>query len=297
MYQSLLEQVETGPWKKPSWVVDLALVDNFILSMDEFDKDASVCFSTSFTLAYCHYPASMLAGQRNHSLMPYGLPDILDLTSGFVLSRGGSRVTFSSPKEGRKFALSIDELSAFAAHFKQVVVSESLLATAFKHSNAVLGTYLRLADAGEHLDDGELPRSTKLALNQSSLQGKQLVCGDIDLVDWLWLQVLSVDKVLTATPLRDAHRGHFYSEFCADTILAEKFTNQHLPLASDCSCSTCENHTQAYLHHLYQTTPLLAVRLLAKHNVFYWQATHSRLTQAREAGKLRDFVNHYMMCH
>lgn len=41
------------------------------------------------------------------------------------------------------------------------------------------------------------------------------------------------------------------------------------PVDIDCGCYTCQNHTRAYLHHLFTTKELLYYHLATYHNVFY----------------------------
>uniref|UniRef100_A0A1I8NVM9 Queuine tRNA-ribosyltransferase accessory subunit 2 n=1 Tax=Stomoxys calcitrans TaxID=35570 RepID=A0A1I8NVM9_STOCA len=50
-----------------------------------------------------------------------------------------------------------------------------------------------------------------------------------------------------------------------DECLKEDFR----PLLKDCSCVACENHTRAYIHHLYKTSELLGPILLMIHNLHH----------------------------
>lgn len=70
-------------------------------------------------------------------------------------------------------------------------------------------------------------------------------------------------------PMIDAMSGLIYSKERIYSILSETMTQSFEVLSAECECPTCsQGLTRAYLHHLYQQTPLLAYRYLIQHNVF-----------------------------
>ncbi|HPN54692.1 MAG TPA: tRNA guanosine(34) transglycosylase Tgt [Candidatus Moranbacteria bacterium] len=52
----------------------------------------------------------------------------------------------------------------------------------------------------------------------------------------------------------------------------KKYEKDFTPIDSDCSCELCQNHTKAYLRHLFAIKDPLAMRLAAMHNLnFYFK--------------------------
>jgi queuine tRNA-ribosyltransferase len=52
----------------------------------------------------------------------------------------------------------------------------------------------------------------------------------------------------------------------------EKFKDDFLPVDANCDCELCQNHTRAYLKHLFVSKDPLAMRLASIHNLrFYMQ--------------------------
>lgn len=69
-------------------------------------------------------------------------------------------------------------------------------------------------------------------------------------------------------PSQDALAGHMYTQDGILDVLDPIYQQSFIPLDLPCTCTVCEQgFTRAYLHHLYQHTPLLAYRLLMMHNV------------------------------
>ena len=46
-----------------------------------------------------------------------------------------------------------------------------------------------------------------------------------------------------------------------------RFRNDHSPLDSTCPCTTCQQHSRAYLHHLIKSDEILGLTLLSLHNL------------------------------
>jgi Queuine tRNA-ribosyltransferase len=73
-------------------------------------------------------------------------------------------------------------------------------------------------------------------------------------------------------PAIDAIDGRFYFETTSANILDSEFEKDLGLLDKNCQCETCaQGFTRAYLHHLFEHTPLLAQRFLLSHNVFFSQ--------------------------
>ncbi len=71
-------------------------------------------------------------------------------------------------------------------------------------------------------------------------------------------------------PAQDALVGMVYQEHGSQSILDERVSQVFEVLDADCGCTTCQQKfTSAYLHYLFQSTPLLCQRLLMIHNMFW----------------------------
>lgn len=71
-------------------------------------------------------------------------------------------------------------------------------------------------------------------------------------------------------PAQDALAGIVYQEHGSQSILDKQFSLAFDVLDAECGCTTCQQKfTGAYLHHLFQSTPLLCQRLLMMHNMFW----------------------------
>ena len=63
-------------------------------------------------------------------------------------------------------------------------------------------------------------------------------------------------------------------------ITNAKFEKDFSPIDKNCSCSTCQNYTRAYIHHLFNAQEMSAMRLASIHNLHFMI---DLMAQAREA--------------
>lgn len=90
-------------------------------------------------------------------------------------------------------------------------------------------------------------------------------------------QVATCDFWQSNRPAEDGYHGLLYHSSGVFNILDAMHAEQFTVIDAQCHCPTCQQQfTRAYLHHLFQHTPLLCQRLLIQHNVYYIQ---QKLTQ------------------
>lgn len=89
--------------------------------------------------------------------------------------------------------------------------------------------------------------------------------------------------------INHSREGQFFDANTLKDINAKHYRLDQSPLSDLCDCTTCQQHTRSYLHHLYSHTPLLAMRLICIHNVTYIERWLQNLRNAAEPGKLRPF--------
>lgn len=81
-----------------------------------------------------------------------------------------------------------------------------------------------------------------------------------------------IEFIETDEPAKTAIEGRVYSQSGIVDLMDERTRVEFETIDSSCSCPTCtQQFTKAYLHHLFQHTPLLCYRFLIQHNVFYAQ--------------------------
>ena len=68
-------------------------------------------------------------------------------------------------------------------------------------------------------------------------------------------------------------------------ITNEAFRNDPRPVEEDCGCTTCQNHSRAYLRHLFVVKEPLAVVLAALHNLHFMESLMKEIRQAIQEGK------------
>lgn len=85
-----------------------------------------------------------------------------------------------------------------------------------------------------------------------------------DLLDGILRGVDMFDCVL---PTRNARHGSFFSSEGRKIIKNKEFERDSSPLDKDCKCYACQNHTKAYIRHLYRAGEATAAILLSIHNI------------------------------
>lgn len=80
-----------------------------------------------------------------------------------------------------------------------------------------------------------------------------------------------VDMFDCVMPTRNARNGHLFTTHGVIKIRNARFKKDTTPLDSDCDCSTCQNYSRAYLHHLDRCNEILGARLNTVHNLRFYQ--------------------------
>jgi queuine tRNA-ribosyltransferase len=106
--------------------------------------------------------------------------------------------------------------------------------------------------------------------------------GDVD--DVLDSVAAGIDSFDCATPTRLARHG---TALVADPdgrwrvdLAKSAWAESPEPIAPDCPCFACRNHTRAYLHYLLRIGELTGARLLTVHNLTFMAALMNGIRQA-----------------
>ena len=103
-----------------------------------------------------------------------------------------------------------------------------------------------------------------------------------------------VDMFDCVLPTRNARNGHLYTSQGIVRIRNAEHRNSLEPLDESCACSTCQNYSRAYLHHLQRSNEILGARLNTLHNLHFYQSLMSTARDAIHEGKFEIFKNSFL---
>jgi len=78
-----------------------------------------------------------------------------------------------------------------------------------------------------------------------------------------------IDTFDCVAPTRQARNGALYTRDGRINMLNAKYKNDFSPIDDECGCYTCQNHTAAYLRHLFKANEILAMTLASIHNEYF----------------------------
>ena len=101
-----------------------------------------------------------------------------------------------------------------------------------------------------------------------------------------------VDMFDCVAPTRVARNGRLFVHKEINpkmyiNIKNSEFKTDNQPIDTECGCFTCQNHTRAYLHHLFKADEILGLRLASIHNLYFFLEL---MRQIREAIKEDRFL-------
>lgn len=103
-----------------------------------------------------------------------------------------------------------------------------------------------------------------------------------------------VDMFDCVMPTRNARNGHLFTSQGVVKIRNAAHRTDSAPLDPKCSCSTCQNYSRAYLHHLQRCNEILGARLNTLHNLHFYLQLMSRMREAIEQQRFERFVSDFM---
>ena len=115
-----------------------------------------------------------------------------------------------------------------------------------------------------------------------------------DLVNGVMRGVDIFDCVL---PTRLARHGSAFVLGGRINLRNAQFSRDPQPIATDCTCYTCQNFSRAYLRHLVKANEILGHVLLSTHNLHFLINLMAQMREAIRKGTLAqfgaDFLQHY----
>ena len=103
-----------------------------------------------------------------------------------------------------------------------------------------------------------------------------------------------VDLFDCVLPTRTARMGTAFSSEGRLNLKNARFARDFGSLDPECTCSTCKNHTRAYLRHLVVSKEMLASVLLSVHNLHYLIDLARRAREAIVADRYGAFLTDWM---
>ena len=101
---------------------------------------------------------------------------------------------------------------------------------------------------------------------------------------------VGVDLFDCVLPTRCARTGLLFTSSGTLNIKHARYSSDTAPPDPDCACYTCRNFSRAYLRHLFLARELLAYRLNAMHNLFYYHSLMRDIRQALSEGTMGHFI-------
>lgn len=112
-----------------------------------------------------------------------------------------------------------------------------------------------------------------------------------DLLDGI---IRGVDMFDCVLPTRNARHGSFFTNNGRKIIKNKEFEKDNSPLDKQCKCYTCQNHTKAYVRHLYRAGEATAAILLSIHNIQFLIDLTKEARKAILENRYQEFYNDRM---
>jgi queuine tRNA-ribosyltransferase len=101
---------------------------------------------------------------------------------------------------------------------------------------------------------------------------------------------IGVDLFDCVLPTRCARTGLLFTNSGTLNIKHARYSRDTAPPDPACGCYTCRNFSRAYLRHLFLARELLAYRLNAMHNLFYYHSLMRGIRQALSEDTMGQFI-------
>jgi len=96
-------------------------------------------------------------------------------------------------------------------------------------------------------------------------------------------------------PTRNGRNATLYTLDGKINITNAKYTEDFSPIDLGCECYTCQNHTKAYLSHLFRAKEMLAATLASIHNIYFINNLMKNIRQSILDDKFADFRNSFLL--
>jgi queuine tRNA-ribosyltransferase len=105
---------------------------------------------------------------------------------------------------------------------------------------------------------------------------------------------LGIDIFDSALPTRVGRNGGIYTRRGRKNILKAEFRLKDIPLEDGCDCYACRNFSSAYIHHLFKSGELLALRLASIHNLAFLTSLMKETREAIKSDSLSQYKKAFL---
>jgi len=102
-----------------------------------------------------------------------------------------------------------------------------------------------------------------------------------------------VDFFDCVMPSRNARHGTLFTWSGIMHITNKCYELDDRPIDPECDCPTCQNHSRAYVRHLFKADEQLGGRLAVMHNLYFYNTLTERIRQALDEGTFEQFRAKY----
>lgn len=102
-----------------------------------------------------------------------------------------------------------------------------------------------------------------------------------------------VDFFDCVMPSRNGRHGHLFTWDGIINIINAKYAEDDGPIDENCTCPVCRSFSRAYIRHLFKADEILAMRLGAVHNLFFYNSLMTRIRTALDEGTFSNFRRQY----
>ena len=106
-----------------------------------------------------------------------------------------------------------------------------------------------------------------------------------------------VDMFDCVMPTRSGRTGQAFTSKGTLNMRNARHLEDESPVDAACACSTCKNHSRAYIHHLFRAEEMLGPMLLTRHNLYFYQNLMRELQKAIEEKRLEAFAATFLAAY
>jgi len=239
-------------------------------------QEANVAFVSCYLSDLLIKPGIALLQQLGELATYLGFKSGVILNASLPALNANGLYVLRSPYDGTTHAYPLMDVWRIILHLQpeMVILPQGLLAHEPRLLQDLPDTVLPFVPINEI----ELVRSSRAYGIYVALLGNvefvqdvpYYVAGDLSLSQICSLAKLSVDYIESDLAVRTACLGNVFVAQGTISLLDSNMASEALPIDVNCSCPTClAPFTRAYLAHLFVHTPLLCIRLLIQHNLYY----------------------------
>lgn len=98
-----------------------------------------------------------------------------------------------------------------------------------------------------------------------------------------------IDMFDCVMPSRNARHGQLFTMDGIRNMMNAKYQLDETPIDPECDCPTCQHFSRAYLHHLFKSKEMLAMRLSVLHNLHFYNSLLEKIRTALENDCFEQF--------